>query len=370
MTIHKHPISQYKIITLGPPPASGLGGISEVLPAYQESIELICVGYSHIDINNPQVLGGRCCLWLRTIPSLVSKILSAKKSGYKSIVYAHPGAGYSLFRASALLAVSRLLGAKTILHVHAGEVAEYLAHKIPKQLLMLALCRVQMLLVLTPWWKTLLYKHNVVKNVDIVPNPIPQTLLECGAKSLRARLTTSDPPTTIEILVMTRLVAGKGIRSTLSALALLPDNYFLTIAGTGPLHGELIKSIKKLGLKNRVRLIGWVSGEARNKLYQGANVYCMPSRIDSFGMGYIEAMAFGLPVVAYRWGPIPDIVPHRKVGLLVEDRNPQTIADTIAELCDSTTRLLDMGLSGHELVRQTYSTNVVSNQLASVFNSL
>ena len=211
--------------------------------------------------------------------------------------------------------------------------------------------------------------HNVTKNVAIVPNPIPQTLLESGAKSLRARSTDSASSTTIEILVMTRLVPGKGIRSTLSALALLPDNYSLTIAGTGPLYGELMKSVEELGLKNRVSLIGWVSGKARNKLYQNANVYCMPSRIDSFGMGYIEAMAFGLPVVAYKWGPIPDIVPHRKVGLLVEDRHPQTIADTIAELCNSPTRLY-MGLSGHQLVRQTYSTNVVSNQLASVFNSL
>jgi len=301
---------------------------------------------------------------------LIAKtILSSKQHGLKTILYAHPGGGYSLFRSGILLAVGRVLGAKTVLQLHAGETFQYLNNNFQKIFLKILLKGTQNILVLTPWWKELLQRHNVKQEIDVIPNPVSQALLERGDQFLKSRLSSNLAVESIVILIMTRLVPGKGIRATVSALSLLPKNYSLLIAGTGPLQKELEDIAEQLRIRDRVQFTGWSSGQQRYQMYEKAHIYCMPTYIDSFGMGFIEAMAFGLPVIGYRWGPISDIIIHQQVGLLVENRTAGAISDAIIKLSSASYRL-SMGKQGNQLVRNAYSSHIVYQKLFCLFNSI
>lgn len=79
-----------------------------------------------------------------------------------------------------------------------------------------------------------------------------------------------------------------------------------------------------------VTYIGFISGEKKNRIFAESDCFCFPTyyHAESFGMVLIEAMAFGLPVVATRWRSIPELFPYGYSGL-VDVRAPEQLAACI-----------------------------------------
>jgi glycosyltransferase involved in cell wall biosynthesis len=63
--------------------------------------------------------------------------------------------------------------------------------------------------------------------------------------------------------------------------------------------------------------------------YKNAQVFCLPSQQEGFGIVFLEAMAAGKPIVAVRAAAVPEVV---RCGILVEPGNPDALADGIARL--------------------------------------
>lgn len=80
----------------------------------------------------------------------------------------------------------------------------------------------------------------------------------------------------------------------------------------------------------KVVYVGFVSGQAKRKVFYESDCFCFPTyyHAESFGLVILEAMAFGLPIVASRWRSIPEILPADYPGL-VDPRNPHQIADAL-----------------------------------------
>ena len=86
-------------------------------------------------------------------------------------------------------------------------------------------------------------------------------------------------------------------------------------------------------------------------------------------MGFIEAMAYGLPVVALKWGPITEVVANNKAGFLVDKPNAELLATALKQL-DSAVKRKEMGTFGKQWVLRKFSINAVSKKLANVVNGL
>jgi len=80
-------------------------------------------------------------------------------------------------------------------------------------------------------------------------------------------------------------------------------------------------------------------------------------------------MANGLPVVALDWGPIPDVVPHGRCGVLVSGQKPQDLAAAILSLGDGEARAR-MGEAGKRWVLEQFSAAVVGEQIAMAFREV
>jgi len=80
------------------------------------------------------------------------------------------------------------------------------------------------------------------------------------------------------------------------------------------------------GTRKHVRLLGHVPWQQLADLYRRATVFVMPSFYETFGISVIEAMAFGLPVVATRTGGLPEVVDDGVTGILVSDVREMTRA--------------------------------------------
>lgn len=95
------------------------------------------------------------------------------------------------------------------------------------------------------------------------------------------------------------------------------------------------QQIERLGLGDRVRLTGPLTGAALAGAYAGADLFVLPSRHETYGMVVTEALACGLPVVATTAGALPDTLGHAPdgtvPGLLVPPDDATALADALRE---------------------------------------
>jgi glycosyltransferase involved in cell wall biosynthesis len=164
------------------------------------------------------------------------------------------------------------------------------------------------------------------------------------------------------ILSVGRLREKKGLDTLIDACRLLQARgvpFRCEIVGYGEQHDSLAAQIKANGLQDEVLLVGKLTREHVIERYARAAVFVQPSRVaadgdrDGIPNVLLEAMAVGVPVVATRVSGIPELVQHRKSGLLVEPDEPAALADAISELIDDRA---DGGTLGATLARAARDT--------------
>ena len=89
----------------------------------------------------------------------------------------------------------------------------------------------------------------------------------------------------------------------------------------------LSKKIEEYGLKEQVRVIGYVTGDDIKRIYAKAKMLCFPSLFEGFGMPPVEAMAIGCPVVCSNTTSLPEVVGD--AALLFDPKDPKEIAAKI-----------------------------------------
>ena len=90
--------------------------------------------------------------------------------------------------------------------------------------------------------------------------------------------------------------------------------------------------------------------------YQRAALLVMPSFYESFGIACLEAMAFGLPVVATRVGGLPEVIEDGVTGLLVPPGDADALAQAMIRLLSDADLRRRMGQAGRERVLKEFTT--------------
>lgn len=109
------------------------------------------------------------------------------------------------------------------------------------------------------------------------------------------------------------------------------NDIITVILGSGPLEMKLREKIEKLDLKQRVLLVGW---EPHNNIplwMNASDIFVLPSLNEGFPTVIPEAMACGKPVIGTKVGGIPDAISDDSVGILVNPRDRETLAQGILE---------------------------------------
>ena len=113
--------------------------------------------------------------------------------------------------------------------------------------------------------------------------------------------------------------------------------------------------VQGLGLEGAVQFVGLVAENELQHLYQDACVYVYPSPEEDFGMGIVEAMAAGTPVVAWDNGGPTVTVRDGVTGFLVEPYNTKAFAEGLLKLATCPQVAERMGRAGHRRARQLFS---------------
>ena len=129
------------------------------------------------------------------------------------------------------------------------------------------------------------------------------------SKDIIKERTNFDDSIILKVLCVSRVSKEKG----LDDLCQLQDKYNITIVGQGPYLNTLARKYRK------VNFTGYKFGQELAEEYIRNEVFCFPSKTDTFGVVMIEAMANGLPVAAYPvTGPVDVIIPNI-TGYMSED---------------------------------------------------
>ena len=124
------------------------------------------------------------------------------------------------------------------------------------------------------------------------------------------------------------------------------------LVGGGPLRDELEHESERRGLRERVRFTGALP-DVRPYL-RAADVFVFPSLYEGLGIAVLEAMAMGVPVVAYDTGPLPEVVVHGETGVLVPSGDAEGLADGVEALVQAPRKSEVLGAAGRKRVEKEF----------------
>ncbi len=158
------------------------------------------------------------------------------------------------------------------------------------------------------------------------------------------------------ILSVARQYPRKNTQMLIAAIpavrAEVPD-IRLRIVGGGAMLSSLRSQAGRLGLGEAVEFLGEVAADkAVRREFFLADVFCLPSLQEGFGIVFLEAMAAGLPIVAARAAAVPEVAPDGEAALLVPPGNSGALAAALVRLIKDRDLRARLGQGGRMRVRR------------------
>lgn len=192
-------------------------------------------------------------------------------------------------------------------------------------------------------------KLSVIHNGILLNNfnTIEKELIQKERKHLGIKLDSKIVGT------VARLRAEKGIKYLIESapkiLEIFPDTIFL-IAGDGPLREELQNLASQLGIQDKVLFMGF--RQDIPAVLSVIDVFVAPSETEGLGLGILEAMAIGKPIVATSVGGIIEILKDGETGYLVPAKNSQELAKRVIYMLKNEEEARCLGIKAREESRK------------------
>jgi len=207
-------------------------------------------------------------------------------------------------------------------------------------------------------------KINSIRKTEVHCSPYGTTLSSQESTELH------PVENKFRILFVGRHIERKGLIYLIQAASKLDSSCFeVRIAGAGDITPELKKEAEIIAPKTVV-FTGKLSSEELKQEYQKANVFVLPAIVDKkgdtegLGVVLIEAIEYGLPVVASNVGGIPDVIINEQTGLLVEAKNSDALVDAFLKLEEDTALSQKLVSGARDHIRKYFSWDpIIKNQM-------
>ena len=199
-----------------------------------------------------------------------------------------------------------------------------------------------------------------------------------NAQGKQSPKTNKKFPNETQILFVGRLVEEKGILDLYEAFRNLKfkiSNFKfvkLTIIGDGPLNNHLQSKIKQDKLDRFVTIVQ-KRYEEMSKVYHEADMFILPSKRtktweEQYGMVLIEAMASGLPIIAYDTGVIKEVVGN--AGIYIHEGDVNGLAFAIRKLTQDKTFARKLGTMGRVRAEKEYDCRITAKKIIKLYKKL
>lgn len=252
---------------------------------------------------------------------------------------------YSVFRDGIFLKIAQANGVKTIVFFRGWEKSfEEMIEKKYMSLFRRIFFKADLLIVLSPDFKDVLRKWGYMKEIVVETTLIDSALIRHLDMEAHLCKKQEKDPKEVNILFLARTEIDKGIYETINAYGIakneLPDyKLSLTIAGNGIEFEDMKNYVARTGFAN-MKVLGNVDGAEKTAAFENADIYLFPTYTEGMPNSVLEAMAFGLPVIAGAAGAIPYIIKDGINGYVTDSSDPSILASMLQKLiCNKELRM-------------------------------
>jgi glycosyltransferase involved in cell wall biosynthesis len=171
------------------------------------------------------------------------------------------------------------------------------------------------------------------------------------------------------VLFTGRISTEKGVATLLEAAGLAKAVDFV-LAGEGPELDTFKHFARRRGLSN-VRFVGYVRGDALERLLEGARCVVVPSiSYENLPLSILEAFARGKPAVAADSGGISELVRNGITGYLFDRGVPVSLAQAVEQISSDERRRVEMGRTARDIVSKEYSPEGHYKRLVAIYEGI
>ncbi len=200
-------------------------------------------------------------------------------------------------------------------------------------------------------------EKQLVEDIKVPPQNISVIYSGVNLKRFAMRERRWEQSARFNIGCVARLEKEKGIEFLIQAVKIVREFVpfvRLIIVGEGSERRKLVWLSERLGLKEHIQWVGYQ--REIEKWYGYFDSYVLPSVTrESFGITLAEAMASGIPVVASRIGGTPEIIDHKKNGLLSIPGSSQDLSDQLLYLYNNRSEAQEMAVKARHRVEKQFS---------------
>ena len=175
---------------------------------------------------------------------------------------------------------------------------------------------------------------------------------------------------TVCYMVDEAMLKKKGIDILLKAwkkFSLKNPNATLTIGGSGRGKEKALEWVKEFGIQDSVKFVGQLSREQVAHHMQQCDCFVLPSRYETFGVVYIEAMACGKPVIAVKNGGPDDFVNDFN-GILIESEDIEALEDAMNDMALNYNHYDSQKIAN--FIRNQFSEETIAKRLEAVYKEI
>jgi len=355
-----HKLQKKKILYIAPD-ISVKGGISTVIKGFISSqltqkYNIILIA-SHVDGSKPRKLVQAIAGLLKTTYYLTFKNIG--------IVHMHGGDITSVMRKYFYFRLVKLFKKKLIYHSHGGSLFEQYSNASPawQRRIRQLLEDSDLVIGLSASWRNAIRAIAPKSNFQVIYNSVPLPVLE---KEKR------NETKVVNITFLGLVCERKGIFDLIEVLSRIILNGYdvhLTVGGDGDIN-RLNDEVKSNNLKNRVTYVGWIVGDAKDKLLRNTDIFVLPSYGEGMPMTILEAMSYAIPVISTNVGGVPELVLEEQTGYLVEPGNLDGLFQQMKRLIEDSHLRISMGLKGREVIEKDFNLNINEKKIETIYDTI
>lgn len=227
------------------------------------------------------------------------------------------------------------------------------------------------IIVLASTFKEKLLKWGYKHSISIETTLVDEQLLY--GESFKSISSFRDKQNETSLLYLGNISKAKGVWKIVNSLDYLDNNSANKIKLTMAGEGKELKALQQYSNKNNldIEFPGFIKQEKKAHALRKACLYVFPSTHgEGMPNAVLEAMAFGLPIITTRVGGIPDFFEEGKMGLYLENCNPEHIAKKIQYLLDRPELMKQISKYNYTYAKEHFYASKVAKRLENIVNSV
>ena len=298
---------------------------------------------------------------------LLGRVLGTVRRTRAAIVHIHTCALFSFWRDTIHMLALRVMGRRVIYHIHDGTFEAFLRDQPPVR-------------------KAILRRSLRMASRVILLSEMARASLDPLAPKVAWRVVHNGvaiPPTTggsrdgtVRFLFLGNLTCRKGAYDLLAATVRAREAGLkaeVRLAGSEVQPGDrqtLEQAIADAGCEDQVKVLGYIEGPAKDEALQTSDCLVLPSYAEGLPMVVLEAMAYGLPVIATRVGAIPEVLTDGQEGFLIEPADVKALADRMLRVAGDPELRRRMGLDARRVAEARFSLDAMVDRIMDIYTDI